>query len=159
VQAESNQDKVIKESDLVQHSQVDRGGSSLNISCDNCGLVSDFRVDGAARETLHIACNGCGSRVLLQGASIELDDGFYEVDATPPTYVASGSHPDDPWVWHKARMLESQRLVVQAAVRRILKHLNKPYGEATVGLALERICADFLAGPDPMGWSGDSGEY
>ena len=123
----------------------------LNIHCEGCGRVSDFWVEGGLRDLVHLRCNGCGSRVTVFCGMVELDDGTVaSVNAAPELSIPVGSDPEDPWVFFRARMLESQRDVIHMAVRRALVYLKQPYSEVAVGNALEAICADFLAGPDPL---------
>ena len=123
----------------------------MNIHCEGCGTVSDFWVEGGERDLIHLRCNGCGSRVTVIFGMVVLDDGtIASVDAIPDLSIPLASNPEDPWVFFRARMLESQRDIVHMAVRRVLAYMKQPYSEVAVGNALESICADFLAGPDPV---------
>ena len=122
----------------------------LTLMCEACGGV-DLAPTGSARTATHAAlvltCRTCRAEIVVEAGTVVCEDGeVHGADALPERLIPVGGDPDDPWVWHRARMLRSQRDVIQSAMAAARRQAGIPDGPLTVGVVLEWISADYLAG-------------
>lgn len=108
------------------------------ISCLVCG-GSSFSKSGSASRRLFVRCDTCRAEGYVEGFALN----GAEADASPCISEGSGAG-EDPWVWFRVRMKQSQRRVIHEAMA--LVRDKSGLRSQWAANSLEMVAADFLAG-------------